>query len=80
MIDGLTLPNCAKGRATVTASALRVRAGPGAQFAQVGRMLPQGEAVTVWAAGGDWWIVQADDGLAGWCSAEYLEPVGALVA
>lgn len=72
MTDMLAWPNCAKGAATVTASALRVRAGPGLQYPQVGRLLAAGETVTVWAALPEWWLVQAADGITGWCSAKYL--------
>ena len=79
-VDALSIPNCAKGTAEVTASSLRVRAGPGVTHEQAGRMLLQGELVTVWAAGGEWWIVQAADGTTGWSSAAYLRAVGELVA
>lgn len=79
MTNALDIPNCAKGAATVTASALRVRSGPGLQYPQTGRLLAQGETVTVWAAPPDWWIVQAADGLTGWASAKYLQPVSELV-
>jgi uncharacterized protein YraI len=77
-MNALAIPNCAKGTATVTATALRVRAGPGLQHPQAGRLLAQGETVTVWAAPPDWWIVQAADGLTGWASAKYLQPVSEL--
>ena len=80
MTDALDIPNCAKGTAIVTATSLRVRAGPGASYAQIGRLLARGEVVDVWAAGGVWWLVQAADGLTGWSHSEYLAVVGELVA
>ena len=79
MTDALDIPNCAKGRATVTATSLRVRSGPGTQYGQAG-LLAHNETVTVWAALPEWWLVQAADGITGWCSAEFLRAVGQLVA
>lgn len=86
--DPLSLPNCAKGRATVTTTTLNVRAGPGVKFARVGQ-LPQGETVDVWAVEEGWYWVQAQtvtpankprERLTGWVSAELVRVVGELVA
>jgi N-acetylmuramoyl-L-alanine amidase len=76
--DPLSLPHACKGQAEVTASALRVRGGPGPGYAQIGRLLVRGEVVDVWAAGGVWWLVQAADGLTGWSHSEWLQAVGTL--
>jgi len=76
----LSLPVNVIGQATVTATALRVRGGPGSSYAQVGRLLAQGETVDVWAVNGVWWLVQAADGLTGWSHSEWLRAVGELVA
>jgi len=78
MLDGMTIPNCAKGTARPTVN-LNVRAEPGPQYAKLG-MIPQGETVTVWAVVNGWAIVQTASGLTGWASRAYLAPVGALVA
>ena len=76
MIDGLTLPNCAKGTATATApNGLRVRATPIAGAA-VGS-LAWGEVVTIWAVDKGWAIVQTPT-VTGWASMSYLEVQGAL--
>ncbi len=70
-------PTSAKGSATVTATTLNVRAEPSLTAPVVGK-LARGEVVDVWAAPPDWWIVQAADGLTGWASAKYLQPVSEL--
>ena len=76
-VDGLTLPHCAKGQATVTASGLRVRSLPSTTAAILGGLLA-GQVVTVWAVDAGWAIVQAADGLTGWVSMDYLKRVGEL--
>jgi len=69
-IDALSLPHCAHGVATSTA-VLNVRADASIK-SQVRGQLQVGQAVTVWAIVGDWVLVQADDGLTGWCARSYL--------
>jgi len=76
VIDGLTLPHCAKGTAAVL-DRLNVRADPHTDALVVGLLLPS-EVITVWAVLNGWAIVQRVDGLAGWASMAYLKPVGEL--
>jgi hypothetical protein len=78
MLDGLTIPNCAKGTATAKAK-LNVRPAPQPTGAVLGQ-LAVAETVTVWAVVNGWAIVQTASGLTGWASMAYLAPVGALVA
>lgn len=70
MLDGLTIPNCAKGLATVNADKLLVRSKP-VTGAVVGS-LPRGGTVTIWAVVDGWAIVQNAAGLTGWSSVRYL--------
>lgn len=78
MIDGLTLPHCAKGRAFSNAeTGLFVRMKP-VDGAILGSLKP-GEFVTVWAVVNGWAIVQTDDGrLTGWTFMDYLTVSGEL--
>lgn len=82
----LSIPNCAKGRATANAAGLRVRVAP-VTGAILGK-LNLDEPVTVWAVEDGWAIVQTDAAdernprlarLTGWASMAYLV-VGELVA
>ncbi|HEY8342866.1 MAG TPA: SH3 domain-containing protein [Calditerricola sp.] len=56
--------------ATVTASSLNVRSGPGTQYAVI-RSIPKGTRVTVLEQLGSWWRVQAGN-LIGWVASAYL--------
>lgn len=79
-MNGLSLPICAHGMATVTADALNVRAGPSTSNRILGKFVA-GQVVTVWTAEGDWWLVQdltRENGAAGWCAAKYLQANGEL--
>lgn len=69
-IDGLTLPHCAHGTATANV-VLNVREGMGTGSRRLGQLQP-GQSVTVWAVDGAWAIVQAENGLTGWCAVSYL--------
>lgn len=64
-------PNCAKGRAVVTATTLNVRSGNGTSFSIIGK-LAYGAVVDVWAVLAGWYLVQASNGMTGWCSSQYL--------
>ena len=59
-------------RGTVTASGLRVRRGPGANFEAVAQ-LQQGETVTLLDESGDWLQVRTASGLTGWVAAQYVK-------
>ena len=72
----LTLPHCAKGGATAATSGLRVRAAP-LTGAILGSLV-YNQVVDVWAVERDWALVQAGNGLTGWCSLEYLTVIGTL--
>lgn len=61
--------------ATVTASRLNVRRGPGTQHPVIGS-LPQGTRVAVQEQRGEWWRVQAGR-LTGWVARQYLRVEGA---
>jgi sugar phosphate permease len=78
MLDGMTIPNCAKGQATGTVIGLRVREA--AVNGAVLGTLRQDEVVDVWAVVNGWGIVQTVSGLTGWASMEYLKPMGELRA
>ncbi len=78
-MDALTLPHMAHGTAICTGDRLNVRAAPNMTSPVLGLLL-KGKQVTVWALDGGWMIVQADDGVTGWASAQYLKVVGTLVA
>ena len=78
-VDGMTLPCSAKGRATVTASVLRVREQPDINAFILG-WIKLDQVVTVWAVDATWAIVQDANGLTGWASMAYLQPLGELVA
>jgi hypothetical protein len=78
MLDGMTIPNCAKGQA-VTTDRLIVRDAPKITGKQFG-ILPAGETVTIWSVAEGWAIAQAASGLTGYASMEYLKPVGTLSA
>ena len=79
MIDGMAIPNCAKGYARTDAAGLRVRGAP--ETGAVLGKLNLDEHVTVWAVRDGWALVQTDDGrLTGWASMAYMQPVGELVA
>jgi micrococcal nuclease len=56
---------------TVTASGLRIRRGPGADFAPIAQ-LQQGDAVTLLDERGTWLQVQTASGLTGWVAAEFV--------
>ncbi|HEY8341664.1 MAG TPA: N-acetylmuramoyl-L-alanine amidase, partial [Calditerricola sp.] len=56
--------------ATVTASRLNVRSGPGTQYAVIGS-LPNGTRVTVLEERTGWWRVQTGS-LTGWVASQYL--------
>jgi len=71
MTNMLEWPNCAKGRAVVTADTLNVRADHSTDSPVVGK-LARGTSVTVWCVVGDWYLIQTADGLTGWCSAVWL--------
>lgn len=75
----MALPQCAKGHATVTADTLNVRQVPGTAAVIVGK-LARGTLVDVWAVIGAWYLVQDATGLTGWCSAEWLQVNGRLIA
>ena len=70
MFDPLTLPICARGVATVTTSGVRVRERP--ETGAILGSLSAGQRVTVWALEANWAIVQAENGLSGWVSGQYL--------
>lgn len=74
--DALEWPHCAHGTATVTADTLNVRTDRGTAYPIVGQ-LARDTIVTVWAAVGAWYLVQAGD-VTGWCSAAWLRVVGEL--
>ena len=74
----LEWPFCAKGRATVTADTLNVRAERSTSSAILGK-LARGASVTVWAVVGDWYLVQDVTGVTGWCSSVWLRVDGELV-
>lgn len=85
-VDGLALPNCAKGRATANAAGLRVRSAP--ETGQILGKLNLDEPVTVWAVEQGWAIVQTDAAapdnprlarLTGWASLAYLVVQGELI-
>lgn len=78
MIDGMTLPNCAKGTATAT-DRLNVRDMPKVSGTALG-MLASGETVTIWAVAEGWAIVQTAHGLTGYANMEWLDPLGELRA
>lgn len=77
VIDALTLPHMAHGTAIVR-DRLNVRADPTTAAKVLGVLVP-GELVDVWALADGWAIVQAVNGLTGWCAAAYLN-MGPLVA
>jgi len=78
MIDGLTLPNCAKGTATCTAAAgLRIHEPAGLLTPVIGSLL-YGARVDVWSVVDGWARVQTASGLTGWASMTYLKVQGAL--
>lgn len=78
-MDGLTIPNCAKGTAICNGDRLNVREAPNTKATVLGQLM-QGQRVTVWAADQGWMIVQSESGLTGWASAQYLQVSGTLVA
>ena len=78
MFDGMTIPNCAKGTARTT-DRLNVRDAPKVSGKSLG-ILAAKELVTIWAVAEGWAIVQALNGLTGYASMEYLQPVGELLA
>jgi uncharacterized protein YgiM (DUF1202 family) len=78
-MDGMTIPNCAKGSAICTGDRLNVRAAPNTTSKVLGQLL-NGQRVTVWTLDQGWMIVQTADGLTGWTSAQYLKVDGKLVA
>jgi N-acetylmuramoyl-L-alanine amidase len=65
----------------VTGDAVRVRSGPGREYAIEGH-LNRGDRVTVTGVEGEWYSVVTEDGLAGWIAAAYVgfgadgEPAG----
>ena len=74
--DLLTSPHCCHGRATADTSGLRVRTAP-LTGAILGSLV-YNQIVDVWAVERDWALVQAENGLTGWCSLEYLTIIGEL--
>jgi|WetSurMetagenome_2_1015567.scaffolds.fasta_scaffold1513884_1 uncharacterized protein YgiM (DUF1202 family) len=76
MIDGLTLPFCAKGTAT-TSERLNVRTGPGPANDVIG-VLEKSEELTIWAVDNEWAIVQSRNDIVGWANMAYLTPIGVL--
>jgi hypothetical protein len=78
MLDGMTIPNCAKGTARTT-DRLHVRDAPKVSGLSLG-ILAAGETVTIWAVAEGWAIVQSAKGLTGYASMGYLTPVGELIA
>lgn len=81
MVDGMTLPHCAKGTAVCGVARLRVRLRPDLAAGTVLGFLGLGEPVRVWAVEDGWAIVDslAQD-LCGWAFAEYLQVQGELRA
>jgi len=77
-IDALTLPHMGHGQAVCTCASLRVRDDPNLNARVIGRLV-RGQTVDVWVVAKDWWRVQTEDGLTGWCSDAYLKPVRELV-
>ena len=77
VVDGMTLPHCAKGVAVCTVAKLNVRMEPSIDAAIMG-VLIKDEAVNVWALYQGWMLVQAVNGLTGWAAAQYLSVVGEL--
>lgn len=58
----------------ITADSLNVREGPATRHPAVG-VLPKGARVRRLESIPDWYRVQADDGLTGWISAKFAEPL-----
>lgn len=69
-VEPLTLPLCGLWWARANVSGLRVRERP--VTGQIVGSLTLGQRVTVWAVDDNWAIVQAENGVTGWASREYL--------
>ncbi len=76
-VDPLTLPICARGTAICAARRLNVRTAPTTDAQIVGQFV-EGQRMTVWAIDNGWLIVQSDEGLTGWCAAEWVIIEGSL--
>ncbi|MCR4400797.1 MAG: SH3 domain-containing protein, partial [Syntrophomonadaceae bacterium] len=66
-LAGLSRPLLAATTATVTASVLNIRGGPGTSYAKVGTLL-QGARITVLEQGGEWLKIQYNGNSTGWVS------------
>ncbi len=64
--------NFKTGKYKTTASSLRVRSGPGTNYATVGYNLPEGTVVTVTQVNGDWGKI-THNGKTGWISLLYAD-------
>jgi SH3 domain protein len=64
----------ATSQVTVTASVLNVRAGPGTHYAIITKV-PRNTRLTVQKQQGSWLAVRLPNGLTGWVSNQYVQPV-----
>lgn len=59
----------------VTGDGLQIREAPGELYRALER-LKRGDLVLKLEERGDWWMVLFGESIAGWCSKEYLQPLG----